>query len=330
MGVPMLRLLQSIFGHGETNSTYPENLVRTAIERVVDGTDPWLRAVSGYKKKLRPAVLNAMDHVVALVEGLPPPVTLSSESNGNVPLLRAFFISTEKMRETLQKDRNLNAFLQAPGTGTQPVTALLLMEKTETRSLGVEMDGDRLMRDVPRTTVSFDSHRLLDPAVSERETRIQLKKRAFDYLIRIALQRISAAKSERKDLEQRNTLLRAKIDVLRRGGWGFNGETTAHEEDVGGLEENLRRIEADLLALGSDDRMLESYLNIARDVLERPEEHLVGGKETLIVDSMGIKRDKATGIESELTLTTLCDSTGRCRVAQLFTLPDRILQFIRN
>ena len=30
--------------------------------------------VSGYKKKLRPAVLRAIDHVVALVEGLPPPM----------------------------------------------------------------------------------------------------------------------------------------------------------------------------------------------------------------------------------------------------------------
>lgn len=326
----MLRLLQSIFGHGETNSTYPENLIRAAIERVVDGTDPWLRAVSGYKKKLRPAVLSAMDHVVALVDGLPPPVTLGSESNGNAPLLKAFFISTEKMRETLRKDRNLTAFLRAPGTVSQPVTALLLMDKTETRTLGVEMDGDRVMRDVPQTVVSFDSHRLLDPALTERETRLQLKKRAFDYLIRIALQRISAVKSERKNLEQRNTLLRAKIDVLRRGGWGFNGETTSHEEDIGGLEESLRRIEADLLALGSDDRMLGSYLGIACGVLERPEEHLMGGKETLIVDSMGIKRDKASRISAELTLTTLCDSAGRCRVAQLFTLSEQILHVIRN
>ncbi len=39
----MLKLLQSIFGSTKQGS-YPESLVREAIERAVDGTDPWLRA----------------------------------------------------------------------------------------------------------------------------------------------------------------------------------------------------------------------------------------------------------------------------------------------
>ncbi len=47
----MLRLLQSIFGLGDTTGGYPEDMVRKAIERAVDGTDPWLRAISGYRKK---------------------------------------------------------------------------------------------------------------------------------------------------------------------------------------------------------------------------------------------------------------------------------------
>ena len=46
----MLRLFQSIFGKSATKGSYPESLVKAAIERAVDGTDPWIRAVSGYKK----------------------------------------------------------------------------------------------------------------------------------------------------------------------------------------------------------------------------------------------------------------------------------------
>ena len=71
----MLKLLQSIFG-GVTEGNYPKSLVTAAIERAVDGTDPCLRAISGYKKKLRPAVLRSIDHVVSLVDRLPVPIVL--------------------------------------------------------------------------------------------------------------------------------------------------------------------------------------------------------------------------------------------------------------
>jgi hypothetical protein len=326
----MLRLLQSIFSYGEIKGGYSEDIVRRAIERAVDGTDPWLRAVSGYKKKLKPAVLRAMDHVVTLVDRLPPPVIISRESYRDDPRVKAFFISTKEMQEVFGKDRNLADFLRGSEAASHPVTALLFMEKKENRAFGVEMSGDTVMRDVPQVTVSFESHRLMDPAGTEEETRLRLKKRAFDYLIRVALQRISAVKSERKDLERRNVLLRAKIDLLRRGGWGFTEDQSSPADTISDLEENLRQIEAQLSALGSDDRMLGSYLDIVIDVLEKPEEHLRGGKETLIVDRMGIKREQASSNAPEMTITTLCDSAGRCRVTQMISLPGEELQFIRG
>jgi hypothetical protein len=322
--------LQSIFGYGETMGGYPEAIVRKAIERTVDGTDPWMRSVSGYKKKLRPSILRAMDHVVALVDSLPPPVPLTRETYRDDPRVKAFFLSTEEMRAFLGKDRSLADFLREPEAGSRPATALLLMEKKENRILGVEMAGDRVIRDVPQITVSFDSHRLMDPAEAEEETRLRLKKRAFDYLIRIALQHISSAKSERKDLERRNALLTAKLDVLRRGGWGFNGAAHSQTEDIGVLEENLRRIEAQLAAFGSDDRVLGSYLDIVIDVLGHPEKHLSGERERLIIDSMGIKRDLTSSNAQELTLSILHTNDGHCRVAQLISLPGEELRLIRG
>src|SRR5512146_2030680 len=94
----MLRFLQSIFG-GVEEGRYPESLVKAAIERAVDGTDPWLRAVSGYKKKLRPAVVRAIDHVVALVNALPPPIAVGLKSYDSDPRFKAFFMSTAEMRQ---------------------------------------------------------------------------------------------------------------------------------------------------------------------------------------------------------------------------------------
>jgi len=51
------------------------------------------------------------------------------------------------------------------------------------RTLGMDLVGDQVHRDVPQVTVSFSAHRLLDPAASADETRRQLKRRAFDHLL---------------------------------------------------------------------------------------------------------------------------------------------------
>src|SRR5512147_2194565 len=119
----MLRLLQSIFGN-DKQGHYPESLVKEAIERAVDGTDPWLRAVSGYKKKLRPAVVRAIDHVVALVNKLPPPLAVELKSYDSDPRLKAFFMSTAEMRQIFGDDRNLADFLKGAGGSATRIIAL--------------------------------------------------------------------------------------------------------------------------------------------------------------------------------------------------------------
>ena len=73
----MLQLFQSIFGAGPQDEPYPDELISRAIERAVDGTDPRLRALPGYRKKLRAAVIHAIGHVVGLVDSLPVPLELS-------------------------------------------------------------------------------------------------------------------------------------------------------------------------------------------------------------------------------------------------------------
>jgi hypothetical protein len=61
-----MKLFQSIFGRGETHGSYPESLIREAIERAVDGTDNRLRLVTGYQRHLREPVIHAIDYLLAL------------------------------------------------------------------------------------------------------------------------------------------------------------------------------------------------------------------------------------------------------------------------
>ena len=321
----MLRFLESIFGKVD-KGRYPETLVAAAIERAVDGTDPWLRGVSGYKKKLRPAVVRTIDHVVALVDGLPPPLAAGLACYDDDPRLKAFFMSTADMRKVYSSDRNLAEFRRTPDKDAPQVIALLALEKREGVTMGAELSGDIIMRDVPQPTVTFESQRFFDPTGDEVLTRRRLMRRAFDHLLSLALRRISAVKSERQELERRRSLLEAKVNLLQRGGWGFDETAASEGITAAALEEGLGRIEAQLLKLGGDDRAMEVYLNIVVDVLGRPEEQLWSRKETLIVDRLGFRRSQVAFDAPELTLDELWNAEGRSLVVSLVALPGEELR----
>lgn len=97
-----MRFLKSIFGVGEVKEGCPEPLVKDFVERAVDGTDPCLRVVSGYKRKLRPAICLALNYVNALVDSLPTSRPVGLGSREDDPLIRALFISADEMPRTTQ------------------------------------------------------------------------------------------------------------------------------------------------------------------------------------------------------------------------------------
>jgi hypothetical protein len=321
----VLRLLQSIFGSYKGGS-YPESLVREAIERAVEATDPWLRAVSGYRKKLRPAVIRAMDHVVALVDGLPPPVSLDPANYADDLRLKSLFISSDEMNRFLSGDRSLAQFMRGAGGGASRITALLAMEKQEQVSLTEDHSGDVVIRDVRQVTVTFDGHRIINPSADEGETRRLLRRRAYDHLLSLALRRLTKVKSERVELEQRRALLQNKLNLLEREGWGFDRADPSGKPGVAEVEKRIGEIEAQLRELGGDDRMLGRYLEIVADLLGRPEEHFWARNETIFVGRMGVKGREAAKNASELTYCELHNAEGRSQVVMPVSLPGEELK----
>ena len=311
----MLSLFQSIFGGAEEAGRYPETLVRAAIERAVDGTDPWLRGLSRYRKKLHPAVLTAIDHVVALVDSLAPPRLATRDGYARDSLLQAIFLSSEQMRQVLQEQ------LAAQPVAGGSAYALLAVDLEQRGTFGVELLGDTMVRDVPQVTVSFANHRLLDPTGNEDETRRLLKRRAFDHLLSLALRRMVAVKEIREGLDNRRTLLQAKLEVLQRGNWGFDRSTPQKPANIVDLEAQLGEIEAQLQRVGSDGQAMEVALGLLADVLGRPQEHLWGERSTLVVDRMGIKRAVASDEAPELELQQLHNAEGRSIVMTLIEIP---------
>lgn len=318
----MFKLFQFLFDPKPEGSSYPEPLLELAIDRVVDGTDPRLRLLPGHARKLRPAVIKAIDRVVALVDNMPSPVEMSRTGYGTDPRLSAFFASAEHMREMLRDDTSLAEYLADPDAeDLESIYALLLTERRERNSLGMELNGDLLQREVPQVTVSFVGHRLLDPSPSEEQLRKRLRHRAFDHLIALALGRIAEQRETRAELQRERTLWQRKLEALEKGRCGFTGGSPCDPMGRAAIEKALAQIESDLAESGTDAETLERNLDLVVEVLEQAPSQLQVETQDLILDRMGVKRDRLEGNALALTLRELRSASGQRAVTLPVCIP---------
>jgi hypothetical protein len=316
----LFKLFQSMFESNHEAGSYPESLVEKAIERSVDRTDPWIRAVSGYKKKLRNPVICALDHAAAMVDRAPPPLLMDRSNYENDAKLRTFFISFADMQKVLNSDLNLTKFKAQQGNTSSTAFALLVMEKEEKTILGAELSGVIVMRDIPQIAVSFEEHRLIDVCDKEIDTRHKLKIRVYDHLLSLALKQIANLNAEHEKLERYRDILRSKLEMVQRAGFRFD-KSADESLDAAGIEDYLKQIEVKLSDLGDDDRMLDVHLNVLTGVLSKPEEFFWVRQETLIVDRMGIKKAVPASDTLEVTFDVISDSEGLNMVAAPVALP---------
>lgn len=317
----MLKLLQSIFGAGESTGRYPETLIEQAIERVVDGIDPRLRLMSGYRKRLREPVTVALDQVMHVVDALPPPVSAAASDFAAHEQLAALFVSAEHMRELIGNDVQLDAYRNSLIDTDVAACMLLLMEHNEKNILGVELNGAILRNDVAQVSVSFSAHRVVEAAADETELRKQLKRRAFDHLIQLALHRIGEINDEKDSLGKQRSLLQAKHTLLRKGGMGF----AQTEGGLARIDAELAEIDAQLQALNPEGNALESQLAVAAEILgDAPrqlwEEHL-----EIHLDRMNIRRNPGEEGARRIALDEIGNARGQRLTALMITLPLREL-----
>jgi hypothetical protein len=309
----MLKLFQSIFGgKASSGGKFEPSLVQAAIDRAIDATDPRVRSLSGHRKRLEPAILKALDHVVALQDALPPRVEANRKTYGEDERLAAFFASADRMAQVFGADRALIEFLQGPsGVGTDPVIALLAMDRTEKKVLGMAVEGDRVQQEVAQIQVSFDKHRLLDPSPAVEEHRRLVMRRAFDQLLTLALSRISLAGGEREALAAEQSVLRAKLRAVQSASLGFSRDDGEGKPDPAAIEAKLADVEKQLEAAGAGAGTLPLHLDLLADTLERAPEQLRIETVPLLIDRLGIRQSKPGGTSVELQLTEVRNAAGQ-------------------
>ena len=317
----MLRFLSSLFTNQvEQSGLLDEALLEKAIERAVAGTDRRIHALGDYRTRLREPVKLAVNHVIALVNALPPPIEISPLAFGGNNGSRVFFVSTEHLREVLGKFNNVRDFLADLATPPpDEIFGLLTMLREERNVFGMELDGDSLRRDVMQVAVNFSGHRFLGPTGNEVDTRRELMKRAFDYLIEKALERLTGEQGKRRDLGRQRHLLRQKLDVMQSGQWGLGAMLNDSEgpgPDLADLEAEIETIEAELGQSHTDSLGLEESLALVTDTLTHATDWLAARKISLRLDYRGIKLPDSSTIP-EIELAELYSSTGERRTVVL-------------
>lgn len=315
----MFHLLHSIFS--PKAAPRDEAIIQAAIERVIDGTDSRLRLLSGYKKKMHAAVAGAVEYVVELVDSLPPSVEMGPANYSTDPRLKAFFVSPEHLREVIGASRAVCDHLQTTqGSPSDRVHCLLSLGRSEKHVLGMELQDGVVLRDVAQTVVNFSDHLVVAVTGSETETRRELKKRAFDHLIQMALQNLVAARGRKLELAKQRTLLQNKLSAIRAGRAGLEpllGATDQSRPDLAAIQEQVAFIEAELLQLGADSVTLDHHLKQIVTILGNARGHLHLEHVSVTLDTMGVKRNEQAGVPTRTLFLDEAVGANRRRIVML-------------
>ncbi len=178
-----------------------------AVENLVNGTDKRMRAISGYRNRLRMSARAVLDHVNALVDSLPGAINADPEEFASNPHLNSFFVSRDHLQETFTANQLLQHFNRDPASldSAQTYMVLLMAKKIKTVFANALID-DQLVSDVRQTSVSFTAHQVDLPAASEADVRHLLKQKLFDQLVSRIRLHMTRLQSEQTDVDPINNL----------------------------------------------------------------------------------------------------------------------------
>jgi hypothetical protein len=187
-----LQNLVSILGsqlHDDEQQTKEDKQI---VEKFVDASNSKMRAVYGYADKLREHVRTLYNHVLQVAEQIPPPVDLNLDAFGTDPLVNALFVNSNDIGKLFNTDHDVDVFLRSHSKYQVPVMyALLTAGKSEKKTLGIVMQGDMLIRDMPQQAVNFSSHKIHAPCASSAELNTALKEYLFSRVVALIKQEMT-------------------------------------------------------------------------------------------------------------------------------------------
>ena len=115
----------------------PANVLNEAIERVIDGIEPKMRYLPGYKKILKNGVATSLTYISNLVDTIPEPIFISEKKFFTDPQLKAYFTTITNIHNIFSNNKELRDFFEAPeNDNLDEACGLLCMNETEKNGAG--------------------------------------------------------------------------------------------------------------------------------------------------------------------------------------------------
>ncbi len=276
-----------------------EKTLLLAIENAVDRTDPRIRLISGYRKKLRAAVTHSLNYANEIVAQVPGPIEVTSNTFSVDHHVHAFFLSVEQLQRVFSLSRDARKFFEAPENRERDTCyGLLVMDKRERRTLGAELKGDIIHKEVPQVSVSFSEHRILASVATDADLRHSITNRVFKDLIACAVEKILSVQVQRQALQDQRNRLKLQLRMLESRTQGLEDglEEVEFEDEakITAIRQRLTQIEQALRGqeLGiatARFSTLEDYIALINTVLGNPDEYFRLRQESIRINRLGIK-----------------------------------------
>lgn len=267
--------------------------VERAIEMVVEHTDPRLRMLSGYKRKLRKPVLRSLLYLNQLTDRLPGPVEVNRKAYGTDPQVNALFASVDGLRDVFSLSETVRAHVDA-NPGREDLYGTLGMFRSERGVFGMEMIKGVLRKGVAQTAVNFSGHWVGVACNSVAEVKESAKWRGLESLCISALERISAVQAETRELREQKVLLEARLRQFKAKGGGLDpvsGTDAEATDDAEAIRRRLAENATQLQQLSASLETLDGYLRQVTKVLAHPSRYLRVKPYAVSVNRMGIKTE---------------------------------------
>jgi hypothetical protein len=301
-----------------------------ACERIVTQTYPALRGMPGYRRRLLPVARRILEHGESLLRAIPGPVELDPSAWARDPLVNALFADLPRLRQVLS-GRAVQRWLRDNPADDGEVFALLLAMPQERHQLGMELVGDRVLRDIKQTTLSFAEMEVVAVADGMDALRRSLLQPFADLIVSLARARIEVRQEGIDALEQNLAMLRSKLnsvnpriggaDLALAAGSSRLAERERLQREVGELERDLADARRGLGDIGE-------YLDSLVQELDHPEREVHLEAMDLWLDRMNVVRDGCCEDAREIRLMRARRSDRPGRVAQFVRFPRRLVMSV--
>ena len=303
----------------------PADELLATVDGIVRVCNPATVRLSRYRKTLTSAVERTRAYSKVLIAKVPGPVEIDADSWSKDPLVNALFATVDQFEDFFFRSNWLKEFFGK--TGAEHCFALLTMNREEKTVFTTDKEGEILKRNVPRTAVNFDDHRLVAPMPSMEETKRELAKRTVSVLTDFVCEELVFLKKWKKELEDESRLLEAQIEFRETKDEDVHLLLRGREEDRGGIEEAkkvLASMEDKISEVSKEISGPEDYLSKVAGVLSNPEKYLQIETVSIRMGDLGLKATEPSDPKAtEIRFAELSLQTGQKRAAVLVRCPKK-------